>query len=56
VAEVKAFESDVGSDSDSKLERGIQIIEVEPSATISTTKLRLGEPDEPEEGESLFHS
>jgi hypothetical protein len=29
---------------------------MEPSATISTTKLQRGEPDEPEEGECLFHS
>jgi hypothetical protein len=29
---------------------------VEPSATVSTTKLQPGEPDEPEEGERLFHS
>jgi hypothetical protein len=29
---------------------------MEPSATIATTKLQPGEPDEPEEGECLFHS
>jgi hypothetical protein len=29
---------------------------VEPSATVATTKLQPGEPDEPEEGEHLFHS
>jgi hypothetical protein len=56
VAEVKASESDVGSDSEPELERGRQIIDVEPSATIATTKLQPGEPDEPEEGECLFHS
>jgi hypothetical protein len=28
----------------------------EPSATVATTKLQPGEPDEPEEGERLFHS
>jgi hypothetical protein len=50
VAEVKAFESDVGSNSESELERGRQIIDAEPSATVSTTKLHPGEPDEPEEG------
>jgi hypothetical protein len=33
VAEVKAFESDAGSDSDSEPESGIWIIDVEPSAT-----------------------
>jgi hypothetical protein len=56
VAEVKASESDAGSDSESELERGRQIIDAEPSATIATTKLQHGEPDEPEEGEHLFHS
>jgi hypothetical protein len=56
VAEVKAFESDAGSDSEPKPERGRQIIDAEPSATVATTKLQPGEPDEPEEGEHLFHS
>jgi hypothetical protein len=56
VAEVKASESDVGSDSESEPEKGRQIIDAEPSATIATTKIHPGEPDEPEEGERLFHS
>jgi hypothetical protein len=56
VVEVKASESDVGFDSELELERGIWIIDVEPSATIATTKLQPGEPDELEEGECLFHS
>jgi hypothetical protein len=56
VAEVKSSESDVGSDSDSEPERGRQIIDMEPSATVATTKLQPSEPDEPEEGECLFHS
>jgi hypothetical protein len=56
VAEVKASESDVGSDSESELERGRQIIDVEPSAIVATTKIHPSEPDEPEEGEHLFHS
>jgi hypothetical protein len=29
---------------------------VEPSVTVSTTKLQPGEKDEPEEGKRLFHS
>jgi hypothetical protein len=53
---VKASESDVGSDSESEPEKGRWIIDVEPSATIATTKIHPGEPDEPEEGECLFHS
>jgi hypothetical protein len=56
VAEVKASELDVGSDSDPEPERGRQIIDAEPSAIVATTKLQPGEPDKPEEGERLFHS
>jgi hypothetical protein len=56
VAKVKASESYVGSDSESEPEKGRQIIDAEPSATIATTKVHPGEPDEPEEGEHLFHS
>jgi hypothetical protein len=56
VAEVKASESDADYDSELELERGRWIIDAEPSATIATTKLQPGEPDEPEEGEHLFHS
>jgi hypothetical protein len=55
VAKVKASESDVGSESESELERGRRIIDAEPSATAATTKLHPGEPEEPEEGEHLFH-
>jgi hypothetical protein len=56
MAEVKASESDAGYDSELEPERGRHIINVEPSATVSTTKLQPGETDEPEEGEHLFHS
>jgi len=56
VAEVKSFESYAGSDYESELEKGRQIIDIEPSATVSTTKIHPGEPDEPEEGKRLFHS
>jgi hypothetical protein len=56
VAEVKASELDVDSESEREPERGRQIIDMEPSATIATTKLQPGELDEPEEGENLFHS
>jgi hypothetical protein len=56
VAEVKASESDAGSDSEPEPERGRRIIDAEPSATVATTKLQPGEPDKPEEGERLFHS
>jgi hypothetical protein len=56
VAEVKAFESDADSDSETEPKRGRQIIDVEPSVTVATTKLQPGEPDELEEGQHLFHS
>jgi hypothetical protein len=39
VVEVKASESDVGLDFEPEPERGRRIIDVEPSATVSTTKL-----------------
>jgi hypothetical protein len=32
------------------------IIDVEPSAIVTTTKIQPSEPDEPKEGENLFHS
>jgi hypothetical protein len=56
VAEVKAYELYVYSDSMPEPKRGRQIIETESSATVATTKLQPNEPDEPEEGERLFHS
>jgi hypothetical protein len=52
---VKATESDVGSDSESKPERGRWIIDTKPSVAFATTKLKPHEPDEREEGERLFH-
>jgi hypothetical protein len=56
VAEVKASKLDADYNSELELERGRRIIDAEPSANIATTKLQPGEPDEPEEGECLFHS
>jgi hypothetical protein len=56
VAEVKDYESEAGSNSESEEERGIWIIDAKPSATVVTTKLHPSERDEPEEGEHLFHS
>jgi hypothetical protein len=56
VAEVKASESDVGFNSESKLEKGRRIIDAEPNATVATTKIQPGELDELEESERLFHS
>jgi hypothetical protein len=56
VAEVKTTESDANSDSEIEPKSGIQIIDTKPSRTIATTKIHLGEPDEPKQGECLFHS
>jgi hypothetical protein len=56
VAKVKASKSYENSNFEPEIERGRQIIDVEPSATVAITKFQRGEPDEPEEGERLFHS
>jgi hypothetical protein len=60
VAEMKAFESDACSDTESEPEkgndRGKKIIDVEPNSTVSTTKIQKEEPEDPEEEECLFHS
>jgi hypothetical protein len=45
-----------GFDFESEPDKGKQIIDAEPSATIATTKVQPSEPEEPEEGERLFHS
>jgi hypothetical protein len=55
VAEVKSSESDADYDSEPEPKRGRRIIDMEPSATVATTKLQPSEPDEPKEGERLFH-
>ena len=56
MAEVKASETDVDYESETEPERRRQIIDAKPNAIFATTKLQHGEPDEPEEGECLFHS
>jgi hypothetical protein len=56
VVEMKDSESEVYSDSESNLEGGKWIIDAEPSAIVSTTKVQPSETKEPEEGECLFHS
>jgi hypothetical protein len=56
VAEVKASESDAGFGSDSEPKMGRWIIDVELIATIATTKDQPSEPNDPKEGECLFHS
>jgi hypothetical protein len=47
MVERKASESKVNSDSKSNPKGGNKIIDVEPSATVTTTKVWPGEPEEP---------
>ena len=60
VAKIKASEPNAYSDTESKLEkgndRGKKIINAEPNATISTTKIQKEEPKVSKEEERLFHS
>ena len=57
---MKASESDGCSDSESKPnkgnDRGKNIIDAEPNATVATTKIQKEEPEYPKEAERLFHS
>jgi hypothetical protein len=53
---MKDSKSNVGYEFELEPERGRWIVDMEPSATISTTKFQLGELDKPKEGECLFHS
>ena len=57
MAELKAPESDAFSDPESEPEKGNEkgkhIIDADPSAIFSTTKIQR---EDPEEGECLFHS
>jgi hypothetical protein len=59
VAEMRAFESDACSDTESEPQKGNdigkQISNVEPNATVSTTKIQKEELEDPEEEECLFH-
>ena len=60
VDEIKASESDAYSDTKSEPEkgndRGKNIIDVEPNATVATMKIQKEEPEDSEEEELLFHS
>jgi hypothetical protein len=47
VVELKAFELEEDSDSESNPESGKWIIDPEPSATVATTKVQPSEPEEP---------
>jgi len=60
VAELKGFESDACSNHElepnKRNEKGKQIIDAEPNATVATTKIQKEELKDPEEEEHLFHS
>jgi hypothetical protein len=56
VVELKEKESEPDLDFDSKHNKGKQIIDAEPTATIMATTIQPEEPEELEEGEHLFHS
>ena len=60
VAELKASESDACFDPEPEPNKGNgkgkQIIDADPSATVATAKIKKNEPEDPEEGEHLFHS
>ena len=60
MAELKASELDGCYESELEPnkgnDKGKTIIDVEPSATVATTKIQKIEPKDPEEGECLLHS
>ena len=47
---------DSKSEPDKGNDKGKQIIDAEPNATVATTKIHKEEPEDPEEEERLFHS
>ena len=60
VKKLKASELDACFESESEHDKGNdkgkKIINVEPSAIVSTTKIQKIEPEDREDGEELFHS
>jgi len=60
LAKLKALESDACSNSELEPnkgnDKGKQIINVDPNATVATTKIQKEEPEDPEEEEPLFNS
>eukprot|EP00253_Pinus_taeda_P004864 PITA_04864 len=60
VAELKASESDACSDPELEPDKGNgkgkQIIDADPSIIVAIAKIQKNEPEDPEEGERLFHS
>jgi hypothetical protein len=60
VSELKDFESDACSESESKPDKGNDmgkhIIDPEPNSTVATMNIQKEEPEDPKEAECLFHS
>lgn len=60
VAELKVPELDACFDSETEPnkgnEKGKQIIDTDPNATVATAKMQKNEPEDPEEEDRLFHS
>ena len=60
MAELKVSKSDACSEfelePDKGNDKGKQIIDADPNATVATTKIQKNEPKDPEEEERLFHS
>jgi hypothetical protein len=54
MVELKASESEAISNSKSNPEGEKRVIDVEPNATVNTTKIQPSEPEEPKEGKRLF--
>jgi hypothetical protein len=56
LAKLKASELEADFDFESNPEGGKKIIDAKPSAIVTATKFWPSEPEEPKEGEHLFHS
>ena len=56
MAEIKDKEPNPNSKSDYENTGKGQIIDVDPTAIVTTATIQLEEPVDPEEGEHLFHS
>jgi hypothetical protein len=56
VADIKYKESNPDSESDFENTGKRQIIDVDPTAIVTTATIQPEEPIDPEEGEHLFHS
>ena len=56
VVEMTSLELDPDSNSETESDKGKRIIDAESNATIATTQIQPVEPEDPEEGERLFHS